>query len=181
MKTCIALLRGINVGGKNRLPMKDLVAILEGLGLRNVRTYIQSGNVVFEGGEAPGALSQRIGERIHEAQGFEPAVMILTCAELEAAIGENPFPDAVDDPKTLHVGFLDAAPPDPDLARLEALRADSERFRLIDQRFYLHAPDGIGRSKLSAGAEKALGVPMTGRNWRTVMKLMELARGSSGP
>ena len=176
MKTCIALFRGINVGGKNLLPMKDLVRILEGLGLRDVRTYIQSGNVVFAAGTDIGpGLAAAIGAAVETAFGFMPAVLLLTLPELEAAIAENPFPEAVTDPKTLHVNFLAAAPGAPDLDGLEALRTDSERFDLTDRRFYLHAPDGIGRSKLAARAERLLGVPMTGRNWRTVCKLRELA------
>ncbi len=177
MKDRIALFRGINVGGKNRLPMKALTATLEGLGLENIRTVIQSGNVVFDGGEEePSALALRISKEIALKEGFEPMVMVLEAADLTAAIRENPFPEAVAEPTTLHLSFLSVTPPAPDLARLEALRADTERFHLVDRRFYLHAPDGIGRSKLAAGAEKALGVPMTARNWRTVMKLAELSR-----
>ncbi len=176
MSTRIALFRGINVGGKNRLPMKDLVAILEGLGFRNVRTYIQSGNAVFEAarGTGPG-LAAAIRAAVETAFGFEPAVLLLTLPELDAAIVENPFPEAVTDPRTLHVNFLAAAPGAPDLDGLEALGTGSERFALIDRRFYLYAPDGIGRSKLAARAERLLGVPMTGRNWRTVCTLRELA------
>ena len=95
--------------------------------------------------------------------------------ELERVMARNPFPEAESDPKTLHLGFLASVPNNPDLDKLETLKSDTERFRLIDTVFYLHAPDGIGRSKLAARAERLLGVPMTDRNWRTVVKLREMA------
>jgi len=97
--------------------------------------------------------------------------------DLERAVRQNPYPDAVAAPSTLHLGFLAAAPAKPDLKSLEGLRKESERFRLIDRVFYLHAPDGVARSRLATGAERLLGVPMTDRNWRTVSALLEMARG----
>lgn len=177
MHTWIALFRGINVGGRNPLPMKALAALLEELGSRGVRTYIQSGNVVFaskRGGAAP--LSKAIAKGIRARFGFEPGVLLMGSNELEDAIAGNPFPEAETDPKALHLGFLAAAPPSPDLEKLEALRSESERFQLAGKVFYLHAPDGVGRSRLAASAEKLLGVPMTDRNWRTVCKLREMVQ-----
>jgi uncharacterized protein (DUF1697 family) len=106
---------------------------------------------------------------------FAPYVLLLTVNHLESALAGNPFPAAIEDPKTLHLYFLSAIPTDVDLDSLEKLKSTSEHFELVDQVFYLHAPDGIGRSKLAAGAEKLLGVPATGRNWRTVQKVLELA------
>lgn len=177
MKIYIALFRGINVGGKNALPMKELVAILEGLSSRNVKTYIQSGNAVFESKEKDASrLSNRISGEIKKRRGFEPYVLLLELKDLERAIMENPFPEAETDPKALHVGFLASAPGNPNLKRLGSLKRDSERFHLIDNLFYLHAPEGVGRSKLAANAEKLLGVPMTDRNWRTVCKIREIAK-----
>lgn len=178
MNTYIALFRGINVGGKNRLPMKELAVILESVGGRAVKTYIQSGNAVFQSAEADvTGLSKRLAEEIGRRHGFEPYVLILTRDALERAIVENPFPEAEADPGTLHLGFLGRAPENPDLGRLESLRTASERFRLRDRVFYLHAPEGVGRSKLAARAEQVLGVPMTDRNWRTVRTIMEMAGG----
>jgi len=176
VKTCIALFRGINVGGKNLLPMKELVAVLEELGCRDVRTYIQSGNAVFTcaGREAP-KLPERIRQAIKKLRGFEPQVLVLEPGEIEQAMKNNPFPEAVDEPQTLHVGFLATTPAAPDLEGLENLRIPSEQFRLIGQVFYLHAPAGIGNSRLAAGAEKRLGVPMTARNWKTVCRLRDMA------
>jgi uncharacterized protein (DUF1697 family) len=111
--------------------------------------------------------------------------MLLEFEDIERLMRENPFPEAEADPKTLHVGFLGAAPPNPDMLALERLKRDSERFELIDTRFYLHAPEGVGRSKLAVGAEKALGVPMTDRNWNTVRNIWEMAKevqsGSRSP
>ncbi len=177
MNTYIAFFRGINVGGNSALPMKELVATLEEMGAQKVRTYIQSGNAVFEITEQNVAqFSERLSAAIMERRGFEPPVMILTLEALAKAITENPFPEAVADPSSLHLGFLATAPKSPDLNKLASLKKESERFHLAEQVFYLHAPEGVGRSKLAAGSEKALGVPMTDRNWRTVCKVMELAK-----
>lgn len=178
MKTCVALLRGINVGGKNLLPMKELVAMLEGLGATGVRTYLQSGNAVFDTAakDLPG-LAGELAAEIRKRRGFEPCILVLGLDAIEDAIRKNPFPEAEADPKSLHVGFLAHAPKNPDMARLESLRKTGERFRLIGSVFYLHAPEGVGRSRLAASAEKLLGVPMTDRNWQTVCKVQELAEG----
>jgi uncharacterized protein (DUF1697 family) len=172
----VALFRGINVMGRNTLPMKELAAILEGLGAERVRTYIQSGNAVFEHADwAAGKLAGRLARAVEERRGFTPEVLLLSPSDLDAAVAGNPFPEAEAVPSTLHVGFL-ASDPAPDLKKLDALRSPSERYRLAGRVFYLHAPDGYGKSKLAAGAEKAVGVPMTVRNWRTVQAIRELAR-----
>ncbi len=177
MQTWIALLRGINVGGKNLLPMKNLVALLEELGCSQVKTYIQSGNAVFRSEEQDASLlSNTISGKIKSHHGFQPQVILLTLKEVEKAIAANPFPEAEDEPKTLHLFFLAAPPDDPDLEGLEELRAESERFELTKNVFYLHAPKGIGRSKLAANAERLIGVPVTARNWRSIQKIVEMAR-----
>lgn len=179
----VALFRGINVGGNNRLPMSDLSALLEGLGLSEVRTYIQSGNVVLcadDRDAAPStgrrALAARIRDAIREAHGFAPHVLLLDADELRAAIRENPFPEAEPSPTSLHLFFLDTEPERPDLVVLDALRADGERFALLARRLYLHAPAGLGGSKLALKVERVLGVPATARNWNTIRRLDELAR-----
>lgn len=175
MPTHIALFRGINVGGAGTLPMKELVAILESLGCENVRTYIQSGNAVFESKQRSGAkLAGEISAAVMQRRKFAPAVMLLTEKELAQALHANPFPDA-EDPTRLGVGFLESVPKKPDLAALENLRAKNERFALVGKCFYFHAPDGFGKSKLAARAEKFIGVPMTMRNWRTVGKIKEMS------
>ena len=175
MTTYIALFRGINVGGRNVLKMKELTALLEGLGAKRVKTYIQSGNVVLAHEETDGErLAGSIRVAVQESNGFEPQVLLLSAGELEAAMANNPFPEAKADARMLHVGFLAETPAAPDLEGLERLRKESERFVLDGRFFYLHAPEGIGRSKLAAGAEQLLGVAMTDRNWRTVTKLREM-------
>ena len=177
MRTYIALFRGINVGGKNKLPMKDLVVALESVGCRDVATYIQSGNAVFRSEwQDASRLADSIGAAIRERHGFEPRVLLLESNEMEKAMRSNPYPMAESEPKTLHLYFLATPPETPDLAALEKIKGDRERFALGDGVFYLHAPDGIGRSKLAANVERLLGVPATARNWRTVGKIMELAR-----
>ena len=177
MKTYIALFRGINIGGHNLLPMKDLVLILQRLGLQKIRTYIQSGNVLFQCADRNASqLADRISAEITKTQGFAPQVLLLLPKDLSKAITGNPFPEAESDPKTLHVLFLLSAPKTPDLRKLEQIKAASERFELKGRLFYLHAPDGVGRSKLAASAERLLGVPVTGRNWKTVQEIMALAK-----
>jgi uncharacterized protein (DUF1697 family) len=179
MKICIALFRGINVGGRNMLPMKELASILEDLGARNVKTYIQSGNAVFVSPEKNTLrLANDISREIKKRRGFEPHVLLLGLDDVERAMKKNPFPEATTatDPRALHAGFLAATPEKPNLKALETLKSESERFRLIDKVFYLHAPDGIGRSKLAANVERLLGVPMTDRNWNTVCKIREMAQ-----
>lgn len=177
METYIALFRGINVGGNHSLPMKELAAILQGLGCRDVRTYIQSGNAVFASAEQDAArLASAIGAEIKQRRGFEPDILLLTRTEFEQATAANPFPEGENEPQTLHLGFLVSAPPKPDLPGIEKLRAASEHCQLVGRVFYLHAPEGIGRSKLAAASEKLLGVAMTDRNWRTVQALAAMAR-----
>ncbi len=177
MKTYIALVQGINVGGKNVLPMRDLVSLLENISSRSVETYIQSGNAVFQSEETDAsALSERIRVAIGESHGFEPRIILLTPEEMESAVEANPFPEAESEPKTLHFFFLASAPEHPDFDTLERMKNATERFALEGGVFYLHAPDGVGRSKLAANAEKLLGAPVTARNWRTVGKVLEMAK-----
>jgi uncharacterized protein (DUF1697 family) len=176
MNTFIALLRGINVGGNNILPMRELVAVLEGLGLRQVKTYIQSGNVVFQSeAKTLTELAQEISAAIGKKYGFRPSVLILDLPEFQAAVAANPFPEGESEPKTLHLFFLDEVPTNPNWGLLESLKAESERYQLINKVFYLYTPAGFGRSKLAEKAEKALGVAATARNWRTVSTLMSRA------
>lgn len=173
MEIYIALFRGINVGGKNILPMKDLSGILESLGCQSVRTYIQSGNVVFRFGKRNRkTLPRRIIQKISEIHGFAPRVLLLSAEELRAAAANTPFPTDVG--KTVHLFFLETPPSAPDMERIANLKAASEEFRLHQNVFYLHASDGIGRSKLAAKVEQCLGVPATARNWNTVEKLLEM-------
>lgn len=181
MKTHIALFRGINVGGHNILPMKELRGLLKKLGAEDVKTYIQSGNAVFRHEtDNVSQLSDDIRAAIKESHGFEPRVLLLDGAEMEKAVASNPFPEAEAEPKTLHLYFLATVPPSPDVAMLDSLKKDSEQFKLSEKVFYLHAPEGIGRSKLAERVEKALGVAATARNWRTVSKIMAILEAKIG-
>jgi uncharacterized protein (DUF1697 family) len=180
MKTYIALFRGLNVGGTNILPMNELVSVLEKIGARNVKTYIQSGNAVFQHEETNASLvSIKISAAIKKSHGFEPQVLLLELEEMEKAVESNPFPEAESEPKALHLYFLEAIPENPDFDTLASIKSNRERFALRDGVFYLHAPGGIGRSKLAARAEKLLGVSATARNWRTVRKILAMAKLSS--
>jgi uncharacterized protein (DUF1697 family) len=175
MKTFVVLFRGINVGGRNILPMKELASLMEGVGLKNVSTYIQSGNVAFQTASSGGSrLAAEIQDSIAERYGFRPELIILDESAIESAIAGNPFAEADAEPNKVHLMFLSSPPSDPDLDALERLRAPSEQYALKGTVFYLYAPDGIGRSKFAARIEKSLGVPGTARNWRTVRKLQEM-------
>jgi uncharacterized protein (DUF1697 family) len=174
MDTYIALFRGINVGGNNILPTIDLVAVLEDLGLSNIKTYIQSGNVIFQSKKINGVeLSQNICTAIKERRGFVVQVIILDINEFKNAIASNPFTEMEAKPNTIHFFFLSSLPENPNV-NLESIKKDSEQFRLIDKVFYLYAPEGIGRSKLAMKIEQTLGVTVTARNWRTVSKIMDM-------
>lgn len=172
----IALFRGINVGGNHILPMKDLRALLEKLGCEDVKTYIQSGNVVFTHSlDNAAPLATLIGKAVSDAHGFEPKVLLLTIAEFSDIVEMNPFPNAVENPKALSVFFLASEPVSAALDAMNDLKADTESFSLLGRAFFLHAPDGFGRSRLAAKVERLLGVSATARNWRTVTKILELA------
>lgn len=175
-QTRIALFRGINVGGRNVLPMAELRRDLESMGLQNVRTYIQSGNVVFESHEGEASsLADAMAERIEARHGFAPRVLVLGREVFRAAVESNPFPEATSEPRSLHFFFLEEPASRADEDALEDARAANERYQLTDHVFYLHAPDGIARSKLASNAERYLGVVATARNYRTVEKLHSMA------
>lgn len=176
MSTWIALLRGINVGGRNIVPMAELRSLLEELGYGQVRTYIQSGNCVFESDAADDTkLAGEIADAMEERFGFRPEVMVMTAETLKQAIADNPFADRDPNPSHVHLFFLAEKTPDADLDGLRTIAKQSEEFLLDGQVFYLHAPDGIGRSVLVERLGRHLPVSMTARNLRTAGKLAELA------
>jgi uncharacterized protein (DUF1697 family) len=169
----IALFRGINVGGRNILPMKSLVEILEGLGYKNIQTTIQSGNVVFESvSEITTKKTNLIQNAIEKKHGFNPHVLFIDSDELNKAIDNNPFPTEIG--KVLHFSFLENIPESVDFKQLNELKTTTEEYELKDKVFYFFAPNGIGRSKLAAKVEKILGVNATARNWNTVKKLQTM-------
>lgn len=173
MTTYAALLRGINVGGKKKVPMSELRQLLTGLGWRGVRTYLQSGNAVFITDERhPGPLLERA---LADHFGFEVRCIIRTAAELRAVADACPLPAGRLDSAKLLVMFLEQAP---EPGHFDALDADAyapDEFHHVDRAIYCYFPDGMGRSKLPDALAAALpGTLMTGRNWRTVQRLVEL-------
>ena len=166
----IALLRGINVGGAGKLPMAELRVILTDLGAEAVETYIQSGNAVYRGK----LEAEAIAKAIEAAHGFRPQVMLLSAAALAKAIRGNPFREAEDEPKTLHLHFL-GGPSKADPTIFADKSNGIERWHLDGRLFYLHSPGGLSKSKLAPRVERLLGVPVTARNWATVTKLAAMA------
>jgi len=164
----VALLRALNVGGANLLPMAELASLCASLGLDSVRTYIQSGNVVFASPLPEPSLRTLLEQALAERMGRRIGVLIRTAAELRATIEANPFRDA--EPARTGILFLhEPAPPDP-IARLAP--AGPEQVQAIGREIFIHYPDGMGRSKLRLPAALAEG---TMRNAKTVAKLAELA------
>lgn len=179
MQTWIALFRGINVGGRNKMSMAALASVLETTGCRSVRTYIQSGNVVFNSAfKSKRNLSTRLRDVTEAEFGFRPSILLLSDSDFRSAVAGNPFPDAIAEPKTLHFFFLDAVPVAPDMDAIAKLASSTERYELIGTVFYLHTPNGFGRSKLAAGAERRLGVASTARNYTTIQNLLSMLDGS---
>jgi uncharacterized protein (DUF1697 family) len=178
MTTFVAFLRAVNVGGRGAIRMADLKALGEGLGFTNVRTLLQSGNMVFDGKGTTTAIAAKLADAIEAAHGFRTPVMVRTAAELDAAIGENPFArEAKDDPSHLLVLFTNGKPGGDAKARLAAIRTDKEVLTLGSRELYAYYGGGIGRSKVTVAVlEKALDVSVTGRNWNTVTKLAAMAR-----
>lgn len=176
----VGLLRGINVGGKNKLPMKDLAAIFTDVGCEAVRTYIQSGNVLYQ---AEPSLALRLPELVAEAiaQRFELRVPLLTRTrdEIRDIVRRNPFPRAGADPATLHVVFLAEPPVAGRLQTLDPGRSPPDAFAVRGREIYLRLPNGAGRTRLTNDYfGSKLGTVSTLRNWRTVLKLLELSRSS---
>jgi uncharacterized protein (DUF1697 family) len=178
MNTFVALLRGINVGGQNKVPMPELRSLFASLGLADVATYIQSGNVVFTSPTSDAQdLAASLERRIAEVFGVRARVLMRTAAELEAIAQSNPFPAGKADPTKLHVVFLDRAPAPSAVAALDPGRSPPDEFSVRGREIYLHLPTGAARSKLTIDYfEGRLGVTATARNWNTVTRLLGLTR-----
>lgn len=185
MPTYLALLRGVNVGGK-KLAMADLRAVAEQLGYTGVSTYIQSGNLLFssEAADQPG-LARELHQGIANRLGVQCDVVVLTAADLNRVIADNPFPDEPN-PRALHaVLHQDEVGPDGEVQLAVALEKASakgcqDEAAIAGRAIYLHTPDGFGRSELAVQfARTALHKAGTARNWATVTKLMELLEATS--
>ena len=178
MKTWIALLKAINMVGKHKMSMKDLVALLEGLNARDVKTYRGSGNAVFRHrGKDAARLAKRISTAVGKEYEFKPLVMLLETEQLARIIADNPFPEAEAEPGALVVGLLTAEPEQPDWEAFEKVRRKSERFALHGDVFYFYAPEGFHLSKIGPWLKRSFGeVDGTGRTWSTIVKVMEIAK-----
>jgi uncharacterized protein (DUF1697 family) len=175
----VALLRGINVGGKNMLPMKALAEIFMSAGCRDVVTYIQSGNVVFSA-SAPvlKKLPTVVSAKIAEGFGHRVPVVLRSHDELAAVIRDNRFPEAVGQEKTLYVAFLADAPSAEAIAKLDPQRSPPDRFVVVGRDMYLHLLNHAAKTKLTnAWMDSRLSTISTARNWATVLKLHEMTKG----
>jgi uncharacterized protein (DUF1697 family) len=172
----VALLRGVNLGARNKVPMAGLRGLMADIGAEDVQTYVQSGNVVFRSALARAELVRRIEREISARFGVDADVVLCTKAELKRVVAGNPFAGAEPEPTRLHVTFLARPPERARMTDLEGDEFEPDRFHVTRAAVYLHTPKGYGRSKLSnAYFERKLGVRATTRNWRTVTTLAELA------
>jgi len=170
----VALLRGVNVGGKNSLPMKDLAEMFGKARCENVRTYIQSGNVIFASGESA-KVAAAIEQQIVHRFGFRSPVILRSLKEMRAVVAGNPFLMAGAALERLHVSFLAERPTAGRIASLDPHRSPPDEFIVKGREIYLHTPNGMGKTKLtSTYFDSELATVGTVRNWRTTTKLLEM-------
>lgn len=170
----IALLRGINVGGKNKLPMADLRGIFEDLGCTDVTTYIQSGNVAF-GARGTKTLAARVSKAIEERLGLDVPVVLRSAGELREAMANHPYTDSAVEEKWRSIMFLAGAPSRAQRNAFDPDTSCGERYELIGSEVHIEFPEGLARSKFTnTYVDRALATVSTTRNWRTVTKLLEM-------
>jgi uncharacterized protein (DUF1697 family) len=172
--TYVALLRGVNVGGKNLVPMARLRSALEKRGIEGVTTILQSGNVVLRSAKGEKAVAALLGDTIDDAFGLRVTVAVRSEAQLAGVASTNPFLEEGDsrDPSSLHVAFLTTRPAAAAIARLDPDRSPPDAFAVAGREVYLSYPAGSGRTRLTLDyLERMLGVEGTARNWRTVQRL----------
>lgn len=177
----VVMLRGVNVSGRNRLPMPSFAAALGDLGFEEVATYVQSGNAVVVTSRGPAAVADVVRETLADRFGLSMPLVVRTADELRAVVDANPHLAAEDDPTKLHVTFLDRDP-GPSGASLEpSANAGRDVFAVVGREIYLHCPGGYGNSKLTNDFfERRLGAVATTRNWRTVQALADMAAAAGG-
>ena len=173
----IALLRGINVGGKNKLPMKDLTAMFREAGCDDVRTYIQSGNVLFRAEpELAQDIPSLISDSIMSRFGYNVPVVVRTAREIRQIVEVNPFAQAGFEANRLLVFFMADLPDKAMVESLDPDRSPGDEFAVVGREVFVHYPNGVARSNLTnAYFDSKLSTTSTGRNWRTVNKLLEMA------
>jgi uncharacterized protein (DUF1697 family) len=173
----IALLRGINLGARNRVSMPELRELLAGLGHEDVRTLLQSGNIVLTSEQKGERLERALEEAIAAELGVESRVIVRSARELAGVVDRNPFAGVADDPKRYQVSFLSAKPKAAVVRALEAADVAPEQVAVSGREIYAWHPEGIQRSPLAKLlTDRKLGVTATARNWNTVTQLLELAR-----
>ena len=176
MSKRILLLRGINLGPNRRVAMPKLRETLTAAGMKDVQTYVQSGNVVVSSRKSPDKLARETERAIADEFGFDVDVVVRTRDELAAVVKRNPLGDVVDNPKRYQVSFLTQEPDQQVVHELAELAHESERLVANGRELYAWHPEGVARSKLWAAlAGKKLGVTATARNWTTVTTLLEMA------
>jgi len=175
-ETYVGLLRGVNVGGNNKLPMKALVALCEAHGCKSVQTYIQSGNVIFRAGaKIAGGFAEGLKTKIKEEFGFQTTVIVRSADNLKVAAKSNPFFTPKVETRFLHVMFLADEPNLTDVVKLNPVCEGEEAFSLRGKEIFFYLPNGVGRSKMANyGFDKILRTVGSTRNWQTVQKLIEL-------
>jgi uncharacterized protein (DUF1697 family) len=172
----VVLLRGVNVGGRNKLAMPELRAALEQAGMEDVATYVQSGNVVLDSAAKPDALARACEAVIAERFGLQVAAIARTCAELAAVVAHDPLGGVAESEKLYQVTFCANAPDEQALAKVAERAVDGERILARGREIYAWFPHGVGRSKLAAQlGRQDLGAVATARNWTTVTRLLALA------
>jgi uncharacterized protein (DUF1697 family) len=177
MTTYISMLRGINVGGQKKIQMEALRSLYTALGLANVRSYVQSGNAVFDSDEqSPATIAGRIEAHIERSFGFAVLVFVRGVPDFQRVLAGNPFLKANADPARLHVTFLYSPPSQAALSSLSLPAAGDDQFSTGEQAVYLCCPNGYGKTRFSNDFfERKLNVPATTRNWNTVNGLYQLA------
>ena len=177
MTVFVVLLRAVNLGGTNRIPMAELRAALGARGFEDVSTILASGNVLLRSTEPERVVAEEVGDTIEESFGVRVPVVVRSGGELASVVGRNPFlTTGVDrDPATLHVAFLSEQPAAAAAATLDPDRSPPDAFAVDGREVYLSYPNGAGRSRLTLDyLERLLGVGGTVRNWRTVQRLSAL-------
>ena len=172
----IVLLRGINIGSRNRIAMPELREALEEAGFADVQTYVQSGNIVLSSSSKADAVARKVKREISKSFGLDIDVVVRTRAQIAKIVERNPLEKDAKDPKRYQVSFLSAKPSAAVMRKLEEAAAEQERVVLVGREIYAWHPEGIARSRLwTLLAGRGLGVTATARNWTTVTKLLELA------
>ncbi len=172
----IVLLRGINLGARNRVAMPALREVLTDAGFEDVRTYLQSGNVILSSGGGGDEVARKVERLIEKEFGLDVAVVVRTRSQLAKVVERNPLREIADNPKRYQVSFLADKPTRELVRRVEAAAVPPEQVVAVGREIYAWHPDTIARSRLWALlAGKGLGVNATARNWTTVTKLLELA------